>query len=456
MTPVTVSGRPSSVTAVPTMAGEAPRRFHSASEMTTPLSSMNQRPRRGLTPTLCASEGVTAAPETNCGSPDALRLELFRLNHPNTSKLVVLLWYSIRSTNVLEEYRPGSVVRAPNSMTNRSLCGYGRGRSMTPLMMVKIAVAEPMPTANATTAMRPTAFAAYHDCQACDRALVMSAGTDSRVASVRQSSPGDKGTRYPVLVRVSPAAALSLVSFALVRFTIVPALAQDSAPRFDVASVKPNIGTARGIQFRPPPPDGIVLTNYPLESIIRFAYSVQPFRLEGAPAWTNEERFDIAAKATGPISDEQRRLMMRALLVDRFRLKARFETREKTIYVMTLARADKQLGPGLKPRPECATSPCTSGGSGRQDAIQLRAVTLTQLADGMISTLRGELVRDETDVPGAFDVEMSWRPETSTDPDDARPAFVTAMQEQLGLKLDPMRRPVEVLVVESIDRPTPD
>jgi uncharacterized protein (TIGR03435 family) len=65
-------------------------------------------------------------------------------------------------------------------------------------------------------------------------------------------------------------------------------------------------------------------------------------------------------------------------------------------------------------------------------------------------------VRDETGVPGTFDVSMSWRSETSTDPDDARPAFVTAMQEQLGLKLEPMRWPVEVLVVESIDRPTPD
>jgi len=232
--------------------------------------------------------------------------------------------------------------------------------------------------------------------------------------------------------------------------------AQATGPRFDVASVKPNVGSDRSIPFRTPPLDGITLTNNPLESIIRYAYSVQPFRLEGVPGWTLDERFDIAAKAAGPISDTERRLMMRALLVERFRLKAHFETRQKTIYVMTLAREDKRLGRGLKPRPECATSPCQSGGSGRRDAIQIRAVTLTQLADGMMSTLRGELVRDETGVPGAFDVEMSWRPETSTDPDDARPSFVTAVREQLGLKLEPLRRPVEILVVESVDRPTPD
>jgi len=83
-------------------------------------------------------------------------------------------------------------------------------------------------------------------------------------------------------------------------------------------------------------------------------------------------------------------------------------------------------------------------------------VTLTRFADGLLSASRGELVRDETGVPGVFDIEMAWRPETSTDPDDARPSFFTAIREQLGLKLEPQRRPVDVLVVERIDRPTPD
>jgi uncharacterized protein (TIGR03435 family) len=232
--------------------------------------------------------------------------------------------------------------------------------------------------------------------------------------------------------------------------------AQSAEPRFDVASVKPNVGGDLAIPIRPQPPDGLTFINYPLYEIVRYAYSVQPFRLEGAPAWTRGERFDIAAKAAGPISDTERRLMMRALLVERFRLNASFETRGKTIFIMTLARTDKQLGPGVKPRPECAATPCQNVGGGKPGAIRVSASTLTQFADGMLSTLRGELVRDETGVPGVFDIEMSWRPETSTDPDDSRPAFVTAMREQLGLKLDPQRRPVDVLVVESIDRPTPD
>lgn len=197
-------------------------------------------------------------------------------------------------------------------------------------------------------------------------------------------------------MRTRAAFVLCFVTMAIDRGSGAAVSAQDSAARFEVASVKPNVGSDRRIVFRPPPPDGVMMTNYPLESIVRYAYSLQTFRLEGIPDWTRDERFDIAAKAARPISDEERRALILALLVERFRLRARFETREKTIYVMTRARADTQLGSGLTPRPECAAEKCTSGGSGRQDAIQLRAVTLTQLADGMLSNVRGELVRDET------------------------------------------------------------
>ena len=232
--------------------------------------------------------------------------------------------------------------------------------------------------------------------------------------------------------------------------------AQEPALRFEVASVKANTGSDRSIPFRPPPPDGLILTNYPLDTLIAYAYQLQFFRVVGVPAWTRDAHFDIAAKAAGPISDEQRRLMLRSLLVERFHLKAHFEMREHTVYVMTLARADKSLGPGLKPRPECDASPCESGGTGRQDSIVIRNVTLSQFASGMLSNVRRELVFDETGVPGRFDVELSWRPETSTDTDDVRPALVTAIQEQLGLKLEPQRRPIEMLVIESIDRPSPD
>jgi uncharacterized protein (TIGR03435 family) len=77
----------------------------------------------------------------------------------------------------------------------------------------------------------------------------------------------------------------------------------------------------------------------------------------GAPGWTSEERFDITAKASAPITDAERRLMMRGLLVDRFRLKAHFESRNQAVYVMTRARANGQVGPGLRLRPDCVQPP---------------------------------------------------------------------------------------------------
>lgn len=230
---------------------------------------------------------------------------------------------------------------------------------------------------------------------------------------------------------------------------------QAGDPRFDVVSVRPNTGRDLSIPFGPTPPDGITLTNSPLESIIRYAYSVQPFRLVGVPGWTREERFDITAKASAPITDAERRLMMRALLVDRFRLKAHFESRDQTVYVMTRAQANGQIGPGLRLRPDCVEKPCeSSGSSNRATGIaRVRATTLDRLAEGALSLMLDQVVRNESGVAGTFDVELSWRPDTA-DPTDNRPSFFTAVEEQLGMRLSPQRRPVDVLVIDSIERPT--
>jgi uncharacterized protein (TIGR03435 family) len=233
-------------------------------------------------------------------------------------------------------------------------------------------------------------------------------------------------------------------------------------PSFDVASVRANVGSDRSMPFSPNPPDGIAFTNRPLESIIRLAYEVQPFRVLGLPGWAHEERFDITAKAAAPISEADRRLMMRSLLVDRFRLRAHFEPREQTVYVLTRLNPDGAYGPGLRPRPECVkAADCQGGGNGSRAAgrVTLSAVTLEQLASGMLSLMTDGVVRDETCAEGLFDVSLSWRPDgpgVTADPADARPSFFTAMEEQLGLKLTAQRRPVDMLVIESIDRPTRD
>ena len=228
---------------------------------------------------------------------------------------------------------------------------------------------------------------------------------------------------------------------------------------FEIVSVKPNTGSDTSIPSLPIPPDGINLVNRPLESLVRYAYEIQFFRLVDMPAWANQERFDITAKAGRPITDAERRLMVRQLLADRFGLNVHFEPREQTVYVMTRARSDGSLGAGLKLRPECpaAADTCRSAGSAIVPAgrLSLKAATLDLLASGLMSAVLESLVLNESRVDGYFDVELSWRPDTATgDAADARPSFVTAVEEQLGMKLTAQRRSVAALVIDRIERPT--
>lgn len=233
--------------------------------------------------------------------------------------------------------------------------------------------------------------------------------------------------------------------------------AQSPALRFEVASVKANTGSDLGIPFRPHPPDGVVYVNYPLESLVRFAFDVDRPQMENVPEWTKQARYDINARASGAIAENERRAMLRALLEERFALQTHVVSRDRTVLVMTTVRADRRLGAGVKPRPDCETTPCTSGGTGLPDRLQLRGTTLTRFADGMLTAMRDQLVRDETGIPGVFDIEMTFRPDSlAADAADARPSFFSAMEEQLGLKLTPQRRQVDVVVIDRIERPTTD
>ena len=227
--------------------------------------------------------------------------------------------------------------------------------------------------------------------------------------------------------------------------------------QFEVASVRPNTGNDENIPFRPQPPDGLVYINYPLYQIVLNAYSVQSFRVTGMPGWAFQARYDINAKATGPITEQQRRQMLQTLLADRFNMKARLESREQTVYVMTRLRQDG-LGPGFKPRPDCggAPPPCTPAGVAGRLVGYLRgqAIPMSQI-ERMLTLVLEQVVYDETRIEGLFDVDVSWRPPNAP-PDDPRPASVfTAVEEQLGLKLTPQRRPVDFLIIESINRATP-
>jgi hypothetical protein len=163
-----------------------------------------------------------------------------------------------------------------------------------------------------------------------------------------------------------------------------------------------------------------VATNATLVRIVRFVYDLPEYRVAGGPDWARSQRFDVEARAGRDASADEVKRMVLALLKDRFRLVVRLEQREGPIYALALARNDKKVGPNLQ-------AP----------------------------------VDDKTGLTGLWDAELSYTGErrrnvdaaaVARDPNDA-PALFTALQEQLGLRLESGRGPVDVLVIESAAQP---
>jgi uncharacterized protein (TIGR03435 family) len=264
-----------------------------------------------------------------------------------------------------------------------------------------------------------------------------------------------------------------------------------AGPAFDVASVRSNrsgssgpfgLGFLSGGRF--------TATSVTLQRLIAAAYGTGQLlpvtRIAGGPDWLTTDRFDIEAKATpdppGAAEGVPRRfLMLRALLADRFRLAVRHEVREAPIYALVLARSDRRIGPRLRPvGVDCAAGrvasnpaaplpprpverpPCGIGTRG--NALIGGGATMSQLAN-VLSDRVDRIVVDKTNLAGDFDLDLAWTPiptasaasPSSAPPlDPSAPSIFTAVQEQLGLKLESTKGPVDVLVIDRVERPTAD
>ncbi|MGD1064609.1 MAG: TIGR03435 family protein [Terracidiphilus sp.] len=233
-----------------------------------------------------------------------------------------------------------------------------------------------------------------------------------------------------------------------------PAPAQ---PAYDVATVKVNNGFSRDTSvdmdettFR--------AINVPLQHLLVNAYGIRPGLMFGLPPWASSLRFDIYAKVTDPdlktlrsLSQAQRREMIAAILVDRFHLKVHTETKILPVYELVVAKGGPKLTPSLRPDPL---------GIGKMDVhnsdIIAAQLTLSQLA-GNLSAPLDRTVIDKTGLTGQYDLRLHWTPNTAAggdEPADAPPDLFTAIQEQLGLKLQPAKGPVETLVIDHLDKPT--
>lgn len=260
------------------------------------------------------------------------------------------------------------------------------------------------------------------------------------------------------------------------------ALAAQSLPRptpaFEVASIKVNNSGSENFGFTARPGGVMVATNVSVRQIVTYAYSMQNSRVEGGPDWLDTVRYDITAKAAEAALPDQMVLMFRTLLADRFKLVMHSDARDAPIFALVQARPDGRLGPQLRPsstvdceaaRAEQARGAAVAatdgrpvcGGRTRAGSIMAGAVSMDELARNM-SRMVGRVIVNRTGLPGRYDFDVKFTPEgdlTAAAPDrgpEALPSIYVALEEQLGLKLEPQRAPVDVVVIDSIQRPVED
>jgi bla regulator protein blaR1 len=234
------------------------------------------------------------------------------------------------------------------------------------------------------------------------------------------------------------------------------------APAFDVASIKENSsGSLDGVFRRQP--GRFTVTNLSLEWIIQTAYGIREYQLVNAPS-SARRRYDIAATFT-PLdaSQDEVRLMLQSLLADRFGLRVRREQRPLTIYELTQS-SPGVFGPRLKssPQDDCAALPLAVPQCRRfMTSFFIKGLwSMTQLARSLEQVM-GAPVVDRSNMTGVFEIDLEWGTGNiggaiSTIGVDEQAALLTAIREQLGLRLNTTRAPYEVIVVDVVSAPTPN
>ncbi|HXS93144.1 MAG TPA: TIGR03435 family protein [Candidatus Limnocylindrales bacterium] len=237
-------------------------------------------------------------------------------------------------------------------------------------------------------------------------------------------------------------------------------------PRFDVASVKPS--EEKGSMYVRVLPGGHVVANAPARLILMNAYGVQFSQLAGAPDWLSTETWSVDARAEGDPTRDDLMLMLQSVLEDRFHLKAHHENREMPVYALTVARNGPKLAPPKEGacatpvplRPELSAPPCGRVRiSMSPDGVLLEggSAAMAELARVLAIPL-GRPVVDRTGLSGTYDIRLQVSEEktgaTPLPADVPGYAIFTNIQEQLGLKLVADKAPVDMLVIDRIDRPT--
>jgi bla regulator protein blaR1 len=263
-------------------------------------------------------------------------------------------------------------------------------------------------------------------------------------------------------------------------------------PQFEVASIKPSGGgvTNQGanlVRFQLLPGGRLIADNFSPQFLIMAAYGLQDFQISGGPSWISYELYNIEAKAAGnPPGKEIAGPMLQALLKDRFKLTFHYDVKELPVYILTVANKGAKLqhskeggciaisadapplGPLAADQTLCGFRGFEQNGLDRK--LKAFGMSMTELADALSKGELRRMVIDRTGLTGNFDILMHWTLEIPAQvpiADDAGPlgaptlpaetagpSIFTALQEQLGLKLESGKGPLKVLVIDHIERPS--
>jgi uncharacterized protein (TIGR03435 family) len=267
----------------------------------------------------------------------------------------------------------------------------------------------------------------------------------------------------------------SLAGIVLSLTVVIPVSSQvgSTQPSFEVASIKPNNSGRDDVLISATGTGRLSTVGTTVKWLIGMAYRVRDFQVSGGPSWVSNDRFDIEARAENglPVQPGREGLLLRSLLADRFQLKVRSETKELPIYELLVAKSGSKLvavpepkrrGPGEPPPPPGPSGmPAPGGFLVRIGQMRGSAVRIGNLVDAL-SRQMSRTVVDETGLTGFFDIHLEWTPDNNvgagqtTEAPSAPygPSIFTALQEQLGLRLDSSKGPVEVIIIDSVERPS--
>jgi uncharacterized protein (TIGR03435 family) len=294
----------------------------------------------------------------------------------------------------------------------------------------------------------------------------------------------DVEERYMTSPAISFRGTAAIIVFAAIG-TFIPAIGSaqalrpgSDADRFEVASIKP--GARPRVPVPQVLPGGVLqLNGVTVSDLIRFAYPTAngQVMVDKAPGWVTTERFDVMAKSAGAVPSAA---MLRALLAERFKLRTRLEPRQGTVFELTMSRKDGRLGPGLwksscgmkseappaspeeglartmSPPDPSITSPCQDLRIGAGPSLIGQSVTIADLARTLTYAPMFSLpVIDRTGLTDRYDFRMQYRGDNDPNPDHG-PQLPTALQEQLGLKIERTTGTIDVIVIEQVEALEPN